>query len=385
MKKRFIFIILLISLFVIYLITSNGNTPYNYFILLADSFINGRLYLTQNPAWLNELIPLGDNRFAVVYPPTPAIIAMPFVYFFGNTFPQQILAHLFGAGFAVITAKIAYLRSRGTNMFIWFLLLSAFGTIMWYLSSNGSVWYLGQVSGAFFLISCIYESLTKKRPIVVSLLFGLAVLSRLQIILASPILIFLNYKETKLNINKVFQYIFPFSLLISLYLIYNYLRFGSAFETGYSLIPNVLNEPWYSKGIFSLSYIPSNLKVMFLSLPILKNEFPYITPSWGGLSILITTPAFLYMFGAKLNNKENLVTYVSMFLIALITLSHGGTGFTQFGYRYAVDFYPLIFLLLSNSLTSKRIKWHHWFLLFFCILVNLWGVLWINKFGWVSF
>ena len=387
MKKRFLLILLFLGLFVIYLLTSSGKTPYDYFIRLADSFLNGRYYLIDNPPWLNELIPLKNGGFGVVYPPGPAIIAMPLVYFFGSDFPQQIIAHLFGAGIALLTAKIAYIKNIDNNqkkkMFLWFFLLSSLGNIQWYLSSNGSVWYLGQIVASFFLTATLYESLTKRRAFFVSIFFAMSVISRLQTILAFPIIIFLNYKN--LNIRKFFSYFLPFTFILALLLTYNYLRFGSFLETGYSLIPGVLEEPWYKNGIFHPSYIQNNLKVMFLSLPIISNEFPYIKPSWGGLSILITTPAFIYMLFASLKQKENLFIWISILLISFVTFSHGGTGFTQFGYRYAVDFYPLIFLLLVNSLKNKNLAWHHYFLLFFGILVNLWGVLWINKFGWVSF
>ena len=383
MKKKVIPILLLIFTFVIYLITSSGSTPYDYFVRLADSFLKGRYYLIDNPGWLNELIPLDGNKYAVVYPPGPALILMPFVYFFGDKFPQQMMAHLLGAGLAVITAQIAFLKSKKNSHFVWFFLLAAFGNILWFLSSNGSVWYLGQVAGAFFLTATIFESLKNKRPLFVSVFFGMAILSRLQTILALPLIIFLN--KNNLSKKNILFYLIPLGILMILYGYYNEVRFDSFFQTGYSLIPGVLDEPWYSKGIFHLSYIKNNLRVMFTSLPIFKSEFPYITPSWGGLSILITTPAFIYLLLAKLKEKENLFAWISLLLVALITFSHGGTGFTQFGYRYAVDFYPIIFLLLANSLKGKNLKWHHWLLLIICIIVNLWGVLWINKFGWVSF
>lgn len=383
MKQRILLILLFLIVFVIYLLTSAGNTPYDYFIRLADAFLNNSYYLTDNPAWLNELIPLKNGGYGVVYPPAPAIIAMPFVYLYGPEFPQQIIAHLLGALLIIITAKIAYLKSKRISMFIWVFLLAGFGNIIWYLSSNGSVWYLGQVAGAFFLMATLYESLTKKRPIVVSVLFAMAVLSRLQLVLAFPIISYLNKDSlTKL---KVAKYLMPFGVLMSLFCFYNFLRFGSFFETGYSLIPNVLNEPWYYNGIFSTSYITNNLRVMFTSLPIIFNEFPYIRPSWGGLSILITSPAFIYAIFAKLKDKENIYIWLSLLMVAFVNLSHGGTGFTQFGYRYAVDFYPLIFMLVINHLKVTRLKWHHYLLLTFSIIVNLWGVLWINKFGWVSF
>lgn len=383
MGKKVIFILLLIFTFVIYLITSSGNTPYDYFVRLADSFLKGKYYLIDNPHWLNELIPLSGNRYAVVYPPGPALILMPLVFFFGNAFPQQILAHFLGAELATIIAQIAFLKSGKMSHFVWFFLLAAFGNILWFLSSNGSVWYLGQVSGAFFLTATIFESLKNKRPIFVSIFLGMSILSRLQTVLALPLIVFLN--KNNLTKKNILNYVIPVGILMILYGFYNKVRFDSFFQTGYSLIPGVLDEPWYSKGIFHLSYIKNNLKVMFTSLPIFKSEFPYIIPSWAGLSILITTPAFIYLFLAKIKEKENLFAWISLLLVALVTFSHGGTGFTQFGYRYAVDFYPFIFLLVINSLKNKKLVYHHWILLIISIIVNLWGVLWINKFGWVDF
>lgn len=363
--------------FLIYLATSAGQTPYDYFTRLADAFLQGKYYLTQNPPWLNELIPIGTNKFAVVYPPGPAIIAMPFVFILKQIFQQQILAHLMGALAAFVWALISYKKTSNKVFSVWIFLLVAFGNILWFLASTGSVWYLGQVSAFCFLSLAIYESLNKKRWYLVVLYFGFAFLSRIQTVMALPLILHLNK-----NYLKILSGMFFFGALFSLY---NYLRFGNLLETGYGLIPGVLDEPWYKNGIFDLSYIWPNLKTMFFSAPIIKNTFPYITPSWAGLSIFITSPAFIYAFGAPLKSKINLFTWISILLIAFVVLIHGGTGFTQFGYRYAVDFYPLIFLLIVNALGHKKLVWHHWLLLGISILVNLWGVLWINKFGWVSF
>lgn len=373
-------IILLVLVFVIYYITSSGKTPYDYFVRLAVAFTQGRNYLVENPPWLNELIPISKG-FAVVYPPAPAILFMPFVLIFKNI-EQQYMAQIMGALLALVIANIISIRSSQKSFF-WAFLLAAFGNIVWYLSSNGSVWYLGQVSGALFVSLGIYESLTKRRPLMVSLFMGMAFLSRIQTMLVIPLIIYLNWNG--LNLKRLVGYLLPFVFAVLFYLIYNHSRFGSVFETGYSLIPGVLQEPWYSKGIFHYSYIPNNLRVMFTSMPIIKNEFPFITPSWGGLAIWITTPAFLYFLIFNLKDKANWMAMFSLIATALITFSHGGTGFTQFGYRYAVDFYPLIYFIIGGNLKAKELRWHHWLLLVISIIVNTWGVLFINKFGWVSF
>ncbi len=370
--------------FVVYLLSSGGATPYNYFIRLSAAFLHGKYYLEVNPPWLNELVPIAAGKFAVVYPPAPAIVAIPFVLIFGVNFQQQILSQIMGVLAAFIWGIITYQKSKNKVTSIWIFLLAALGNIVWYMSTNGSVWYLGQVSAYLFLTLTIYESLNKKRPLILALFFGLAFLSRLQTVLAIPLIFYLNREKFR-SIKKLFLFGLGFGFFGIIYAIYNYLRFGSVFQTGYDLIPGVLKEPWFQKGIFSITYIPRHLKVIFTSLPKFLNGFPYLEPSWGGLAIWITTPAFIYALFAGFRKKEVIFSWTSIILIALVDFSHGSTGFAQFGYRFAVDFYPLIFFLVVEAISKKKITWHHWLLLSISILVNFWGVIWINKFGWVSF
>lgn len=368
----------------IFAFTSGGLTGYDYFTRLAQAFLQGKVYLSDNPPWLNELIPIGEKAFAVVYPPAPAILSMPFVAVFKDGFHQDFLSWAFGAISAVTWALLTYKKSGSKALSVFMFIFAAFGNITWYLSATGSVWYLGQVSGFMFFTLAIYESLRKKRPWLTSLYMGFAILSRIQLLLALPLIVYLSRDSLKHRLNFL-----VFILILSEFAmangLYNFLRFGSFTETGYSLIPGVLDEPWYSKGIFHYSYIKDNLRAMFLSLPNFKDTFPFVTPSWGGLSILITSPLFLYIFAANYKKGENLVSLLAILMIASVILTHGGTGFTQFGYRYAVDFYPPMFLLLINSLVKTGLRWHHFVLLWFSVLVNLWGVIFINFLGFVGF
>jgi hypothetical protein len=379
-----ILILLGLTVFSLYWATSVGQTPYDYFIKLADSFLHGKYYLDTNEPWLNELIPITGGKFAVVYPPAPAIISIPFVAIFSPNFHQEILSSLMGALAAFIWGLIAYQKSKNRLTSIWVFLLAAFGNIVWYMSTNGSVWYLGQVSAYLFLTLTIYEAINKKRIGLIAFYFGFAVLSRLQVVLAFPLVFYLIRNQLK-NWKNILIFISIAGVFGILYGFYNYLRFGSFIETGYGLIPGVLNEPWYQKGIFDISYIPDHIKVMFTSFPIFSKDVPFIKPSWGGLAIWITSPVFIYAFWNNLKELKVLTAWLSIILISLIIMSHGTTGFTQFGYRFAVDFYPLILFLIVNSVSKTGLKWHHWFLLFLSIVVNTWGVVWINKFGWVSF
>src|SRR5258706_7312519 len=82
---------LAVAIFVIYWATSGGTTPYNYFIRLADSFLQGKYYLDTNPSWLNELVPIMAGKFSVVYPPAPALIFISFFFIFcQNIYPTNV-------------------------------------------------------------------------------------------------------------------------------------------------------------------------------------------------------------------------------------------------------------------------------------------------------
>jgi hypothetical protein len=84
---------------------------------------------------------------------------------------------------------------------------------------------------------------------------------------------------------------------------------------------------------------------------------------------------------ADVRNKVSLACWLGIIPIALLIFTKSGTGWTQFGYRYGMDFYPFLLLLTLKGI-GDEIRWHHRLLLCFGILVKLWGVLWINKFGW---
>lgn len=369
-----------------YLLSSSGTTPFDYFTRLADSFIQGRLWIINPPSWLTELIPIGNNHFYIVYPPMPAILLVPIQILWKN-FPQQYLAHILGALIAVTFIKIAKLISPKKSLVIWIFLLVGLGNIIWYMASVGSVWYLGQITAAFFMSSAIYEALTSKRPFQMGILLGAMYLSRINTIVA--ILFFLYTITDKDWLRNYFKLGLGLAPFILFNFGYNYLRFGTIFDTAYFLLPKILGEesmPWFINGVANITYIPDNIKAMFWTFPKFLSSFPYVKPSWAGLSIWITTPAFIYAFFAPLKERATKFIWLSILFVFLIVASHGGTGWAQFGYRFAVDFYPLLFLLVIKGVTKMNgPKWHHWLLLIISVIVNLWGVLSINFFNWVSF
>ncbi len=358
--------------------SSAGATPYNYFTRLADAFVHGRYYLIDNPPWLSELIPLGSGNFTFPYPPGPAILLIPFIIVFGQNFPQQLFAHLVGAGITLVASLICFEITKNKAKTVWFAVLVATGNILWYMSSVGSVWLLGQTTAVLFTLLAILALLKNKNPILIGILLGIAFLSRIEMIVILPFFWFLSKKEDRLKLLTCFLF------FVELYGLYNYIRFGSLTETGYSLIPGILSEPWYSKGIINPIYILNNLKVMFASFPGFIRSFPFLIPSWGGLAIWITSPVFIYALFADFKEKIAKLSTFSIVSILLVVTMHGETGYTQFGYRFAADTYPFIFLLIAKSISKRNLKLSTWVILVISVLVNAWGVILINKLNIVA-
>lgn len=400
-KTALLLLILFVTAFLVYFATGTGSaTPYDYYVRLSDAFLHGRLYLLDNPSWLNELVPNPSGvGYFVVYPPLPAVLMIPFVAIFGTGLNQT----LFGLFFAAATVVVAYLLAKSViakmqqstpasrQTYIWFAVLLGFGTIFWYLSSIGSVWLIAQVIATFFIMLALYEGFNKNRPLIIGLLVGASFWCRLPTALGifffAALAIASQQQEGwvgkfKASLPYLAKLALGMSVFVLLNFAYNYARFGTVVDVGYWMIPGVMNEPWFQYGHFSPLYIPANLGPFLFGLPMLTSIAPYIQFPMSGMAIWFTTPAFFFTLKSKIKDKVTLSAWLATFLIAAIIFDNAATGW-GFGYRYAVDFYPFLFLLAVRGM-GGNLRWYHKLLIIIGIIVNLIGVVAINKFPGAS-
>jgi len=345
-KKNWQIALLLVAVtFIVYLtFCQKEYIVLNYFLPLANSILHGKLDI--NCALpLNELVNSSGKCF-VVYPPAPAISLIPFAIFFGDkisqTYPGIIFASLAVGFFYLYLAEVADKKTA--------ILLSvflAFGTNFFLTSLSGRSWYFAHVCSVLFLaISLLLAQ--KKQPFWAGLFLSFAGMSRIPVLLAVPAILYI-LKPKKMDWIK---FLAPYAIIIGLYLIYNYFRFGSVFETGYSLIPGVLEEPWYSQGILSLSYIPRNLEVMFSAMPQFIGKFPFVVPSTYAMAIWLVSPA-LILSAFALKNRLSLVCFLTFWLVMIIDFMHGEVGFSQLGYRFSLDGILLLIIAMIPVVKSR--------------------------------
>jgi uncharacterized membrane protein len=119
---------------------------------------------------------------------------------------------------------------------------------------------------------------------------------------------------------------------------------------------------------------------------------------WASLSFTdgLTVYPFLLLIALAIltgiRNKLIIACWAAIIPIALTLFVYAATGWAQFGYRYALDFYPFLFLLTLIAI-GDNVRWHHKSLILIGVLVNFWAVLWIYNFDqhgfldlrWVGF
>lgn len=378
-------IILGILALLVYILSYRGEGSHlNYFVLLADAFLHGRFHLLTNLPWLNELINM-NGYYYVVYPPMPAVLLVPFVAIFGTSFPQSILSILIAAANVSLSYLVFMKIFQRKATAIWVSFLYAFGTIQWYHAEVGSAWYIAHIITMFFIWLTILEIMTKQRLYLIGLFIGAAYLSRLPTILAVVFpLIYLSNKFFNFE-NKKFKGVNFKSFLIlglgilpliSFNFLYNYLRFNTIFDIAYQLLP-IFNEPWYKYGLFSVKYIPIHLKEMFTAMPKFTTNFPFIIPSFNVMALWFVTPAFVLILFAKFKERLVFSSFITVIIMALPSLMHGSNGFSQFGFRFALDYTPFLLLIIA-SVINGHIKWWMKALIMLSIAVNLWGVIMIS-------
>lgn len=355
----FVFMALLGGL--VFLLTTDAKPqPLDYFSRLAEAFLHGRYWLDEAPSWLNELIPAGDGRWYVAYPPMPAVLALPFVAVFGREFPAQVYSSLYG-GLAVgimylVVGRLGLaLRVRDR---LALTAVFAFGTCFWFVAISGSAWYFAHVSAVLLFSASLLCALTR-RAWLAGLLLGLAALSRLPVGLALPFLLAatLGFPEISalrtMDRRQVLRTVVVFgaglAIPAAIYIAFNLVRWGTLMDQSYVRIPGVLEDPIYiDHGILSPWYIPRNVFAILFRSWNYVDQAPYLQPSWWGLGIFLTTPLYLWLFKARIRTPMVAYALLATAIVSIPIITHGNVGITQFGYRFSLDFQVLLFAILAT-------------------------------------
>lgn len=355
---------------VVYWATRPERVDLDGFVPLADALLHGRLHIGPEYGYL-EHAPGPDGGGYMPYPPAPVLFVLPFVAVFGATFDQGIVAALVGVANILLLRLVFRRLGVAADTQRWLLIAFAFGSVHWWAAGEGTVWLFAHVVAVFFGLAALLLALHRTRPFLAGVLLGLGAASRVPIGLTIGLYAALYGRWpvrwprdgagalmrwrpslASVSIQPVLRLALGFALPVVIVMAYNVARFGDPTEFGYNLVLNnegksVLSESWYAQGINSISYIPRNLNVMFLKTFDFVEEFPWFRPNWIGTSLILTTPILLWLLRAHGRNRLFIYGWLSVVAGLALVVTHGGIGWTQFGYRRILDVAPILWPMLG--------------------------------------
>jgi hypothetical protein len=373
-------------------ITGRTVTPKDaHFPQLAESFLNGQFHIN-DPLSFADLSKY-QGRYYIAFPPLPALLMMPGVALFGlNGFNVMFFVNFMGAcTVALVFLILAALSANGWTSLgqadnLWITALFGVGSVHWYMCTLGTVWFVSQICVTTFIALAVWLACAKRHPFFVGSALALAMLGRPHVVLTYPLLLAVMAHGSGLAPHSlpwaklkrgILYSLLPLGAAVVCLLWYNWMRFDSATDFGY-LRQNIsirLRDDLGRYGQFDIRYIARNLQAMLLATPLWSTAKSRLTPSLEGMSILLTTPALIYIVRTRCRSWLPIGAWTALALLIVPVITYYNTGYAQFGYRFSLDFMlPMVVLLALG--VDKRISWLMRALIIAGVLINAWGVAW---------
>ena len=306
---------------------------------------------------------------------------MPFVAVFGKDFDQRHFAALLGGGMSAAAWSLGSRIGLAGRDRVLGWAFPVLGTTLWYEAKQGSTWGVAALSSVLFLFLALNEYFGRRRLPLVGLLVGLAALSRPPAIFALigfALAIALPERgDIAALAKKGLRLAAGIAGPVVIYLLYNYLRFGSLFDKSQQL--HYLQDRFRLQvppGQFAIAHIPYNLWSWFFLGPHFQRAFPYIALTILGTALPLTSPAFVTAFASR---RERWLWLAAVCAVGPAAL-HYSNGASQFGIRYLLDAVPFMSALIFLALKDRR-AYGYRPLLAASIAINAYGVAYTTVFG----
>ena len=359
----------LVALLLFYLSIKATQQHFDYTARIASALLQGDLGLRKPaPSWLNEMVP-ANGRYYSVFPLGAVLSMVPVAVLqkikLVHDFPGRALAALFAALCVWFLFRLSVIGTESLPKRILLSLVPIFGTWTWCNLGFGGAWQLALGLAVLGQVAALYFVLVEFRPLLAGAFFALAIGNRTELALCLPIFIYFLVRRVapdSLDLKSLVQQsreksrVFIYFLIVPVTLglltaLYNYARFHSIFDFGYSHIPNVLQEPWYQHGLFSLHAIPWNIHKMLFEGFRDAPDFPFISFYPFGCSIFLASPFLFLIF--REGGPHKAAAWIAIGLLTFALWAHGNPGGWQFSYRYAMVLLPWMFLLLLGNGPAK--------------------------------
>jgi hypothetical protein len=358
-----------------YSITAGSDTnPFNAHVRQAVAFVHGHTYVDA-PNYI-EHAQIGPYSYQL-HPPLPAILLMPFAAIWGLDTNQSYFSIVIGAIDLALAWRLLGRFRLTLNARKWLTIFFGAGTIIWHETVDGSSWAVSMTVAVMMTLLALDETFDQGRPAIVGLYAGIAALARYDLALVWPAYLALLLFWRRRAIPELFWFIPGCALMIIGYMAFNFARYHSIFDLG--VASYLYTTPEAGKPLFALRYFPNNFFTLFFMAPRIDTKFPYIYPTFGGQSILTTSPAFLLAFRASWRRLDVALVAAAALLASSTVLLYVGNGASQFGTRHFVHVFPFILVLMA--LGNRRMDQMSRVLIVSSVCLVAWGIWCIRFYG----
>ena len=412
----------------------------NHFVYLADAFLHGQAELTRRPHHQNDWasyevlevtgataeqhgspvkgfftkrggkpnefrtlagedidIPPADRGTStrkdfVSFPPFPGVLMIPFVAIAGYGANDVVFTVLFAA----LNVALVYLllrrwaalgySARSETDDRWLTVLFAFGSAHLWCAVLGQVWFTALIVGVTCHLAYLHCALDARRPLLAGLALAAGFATRTPLLFAS--VFFLHQllwpasgerPSRDVLVRKLALFAAPCVVVGGLLLAYNYARFENPAEFGHTYLANGTIARIRDFGLFNLEFLSRNLTAALTLLPSIDGTYPYLHLSKHGMSLLLTTPALIWLLWPMRSNALMRSFAVAGVAVAVPIFFYQNTGWEQFGFRFSLDFMPYLVgaLAVGGRPINRRFKT----LIIAGVLVNALGAVTFKRGG----
>jgi hypothetical protein len=448
-------IVLAVAAFAVYRITF-VDRYYDHFVWQAAAFLEGQAGIRYPIAstaehfgnwFFQDVLPIGRvdgvERGLIPFPPLPALVLVPFVAAFGLDADDQTIFTVVAAvdvalcWWMIGRLGVSTIVRAATTVFF------AFGTVFWYTAQNTTTWYQAHIVAVGLTMLAVGLALGADvdtraddeatrpaaggggpRSFAIGVSIGLAATARLTSILALPFFVLVGAGRDwrRRGLAVALGAAIPVGVLLA----YNVAPTGQVFHPAYDHLYQLEARAYTGLGYHlewaaeDPRYVPQNLAIMVLGTPevlpqhqrdtlgtmdralctapgaargVFSVDCPLALPRDTGMSVLLTSPAFLLAIPAWFDRRRRRIVLAALLAIALVSIAnlmHFSQGWVQFGYRFSNDVVPfaLVLVAIGSSWLVDRARRRPWAmplaigLVVVSIAVNAWGVMWGRILGW---
>src|SRR6184192_98193 len=247
-------VLALVALLLFYFSIKATQQHFDYTSRIASALLQGDLGLRQPaPSWLNEMVP-ANGRYYSVFPLGAVFSMMPVAVLqkvkLIHDFPGRALAALIAALCVWFLFRLSAIGVHSLPKRILLSLVPIFGTWTWCNLDFGGSWQIALGLAVLGQVAALYFVLVEFRPLLAGAFFALAIGNRTELALCLPFFIYFLVRRIapdSRDLKSLVQHsreksgVFVYFLIVPLALgfftaLYNYARFHSIFDFGYSHI-----------------------------------------------------------------------------------------------------------------------------------------------------